>query len=86
MFACFLLGGMGLALTIGLPDVFVVHADAPSRQGSASAGLDLAPGVPPLIIGILLAIGHLHRRQRPHAPAADGPTAQKEWLGAADLA
>ena len=25
MFVCFLLGGMGLALTIGLLDVFVVH-------------------------------------------------------------
>jgi hypothetical protein len=38
MFASFLLGGMGLALTIGLLDVFVVHADAIQRQGLASAG------------------------------------------------
>jgi len=80
MFTCFLLGGMGLALTIGLLDVFVVHADAISRQGSTSAGLDLGLGVPLLIIGILLAIGHLHRRQRPHAPAADGqPPKKKDW-------
>ena len=32
MFACLLLGGMGL--TIGLLDVFVVHADAIPAQGS----------------------------------------------------
>jgi hypothetical protein len=80
MFVCFLLGGMGLAVTIGLLDVFVVHADAISRQGSASAGLDLGLGVPLLIIGILLAIGRLHRRQRPHAPAADGqPPKKNGW-------
>ena len=35
---------MGLALTIGLLDVFVVHADAIQAQGSASAALDLALG------------------------------------------
>jgi len=27
MFLCFLLGGMGMALTIGLLDVFVLKAD-----------------------------------------------------------
>ena len=68
---------MGLALTIGLLDVFVVHADAIQAQGSASAGLDLALGVPLLIIGMLLATGHLHRRQRPHVPAADGQPPEK---------
>jgi Sap, sulfolipid-1-addressing protein len=79
MFACFLLGGMGLALTIGLLDVFVVHADAISRQGSASAGLDLALGVPLVVIGTLLATGHLHRR--PRAPAADAQSLkQNGWV------
>jgi hypothetical protein len=79
MFACFLLGGMGLALTIGLLDVFVVHADAIQRQGSASAGLDLALGLPLLIIGMLLATGHLHGRRRPDAQVTDRqPTPKKE--------
>ncbi len=32
MFLCFLLGGMGLALTTGLLDVFVLHADTISTQ------------------------------------------------------
>jgi hypothetical protein len=50
MFACFLLGGMGLAVSVGLLDVFVLHADAVSAQGSASAGLDLALGVPLLYL------------------------------------
>jgi hypothetical protein len=78
MFACFLIGGMGLALTIGLLDVFVVHADAIQAQGSASAGLDLALGVPLLAVGILLATGRLHGRRKPHTPAADGPPPTKD--------
>ena len=36
MFACFLLGGMGLALAIGLLDVFVLHADAIVTRGLAA--------------------------------------------------
>jgi Sap-like sulfolipid-1-addressing protein len=78
MFACFLLGGIGLALTIGLLDVFVVRADAIQAHGSASAGLDLALGMPLLVIAIRLATGHQHRRPRPHAPAADGQAPAKD--------
>src|ERR1019366_17863 len=53
MFFCFLLGCMAVALAVGLLDVFVVHADAIKTQGSISAGLDLALGVPLLAIGAL---------------------------------
>jgi hypothetical protein len=60
MFLCFLLGGMGMSLAVGLLDVFVVHADAISTQGSASAGLDLALGVP-------LRAGRIARRAGRHA-------------------
>jgi hypothetical protein len=67
MFACFLLGGMGVSLAIGLLDVFVLHADAVKTQGSVSAGLDLALGVP------LLAIGVLAPGLRCHAPWASLP-------------
>ena len=42
MFACFLLGGMGLGVAAGLLDVFVVHLDAIKTQNHASGGLDLA--------------------------------------------
>ena len=42
MFLCVLLGGMTVALTIGLLDVLTVHADAIKAQGKASAGVDLA--------------------------------------------
>jgi Sap, sulfolipid-1-addressing protein len=80
MFVCFLLGGMGLALTIGLLDVFVVHADAIQSQGSASAALDLCLGVPLLVIGVLLVTGHLPgRRQRP-AEASHGPPRKDGWV------
>jgi hypothetical protein len=44
MFVCFMLGGIGLAVAIGLVDVFVLQADAIKARGSPSAGLDLAPG------------------------------------------
>jgi hypothetical protein len=43
MFLCLLLGGMTVALTIGLLDVLVFHADAIKAQGKVSAGVALAP-------------------------------------------
>ncbi|HXZ74687.1 MAG TPA: GAP family protein, partial [Streptosporangiaceae bacterium] len=79
MFACFLLGGIGLALTIGLLDVFVLHADAIKSQGSASAGLDLTLGVPLLTIGLLLATGHPHGRRRHQAAAGERPPKRDGW-------
>jgi hypothetical protein len=64
MFLCLLAGGLGMAVGIGFLDVFVLQADAVKAQGSASAGLDLALGVPLLVLGMLLATGRLHRRRR----------------------
>ncbi len=78
MFACFLIGGMGMSLTVGLLDVFVIQADAISTQASASAGLDLALGVPLVIIGVLVATGRLHGRHREPAPAGDAQPAKRE--------
>ena len=57
MFLCVLLGGMIVALTIGLLDVLTVHADAITSQGKASAGVDLAVGLLLLTAGGLLATG-----------------------------
>jgi hypothetical protein len=74
---CFLLGGMGMSLTVGLLDVFVLQADAISTQGSASAGLDLVLGVPLVAVGALVATGHLHGRQPP-APAGGGQPPKKD--------
>src|SRR5215470_1515010 len=74
MFMCFLLGGIGLGLTIGLLDVLVLHVDAIKTQNHASGGLDLALGIPLLAIGALLAAGHLHiPRRRAHRPPKDRP-------------
>ena len=78
MFACFLLGGMGMSLAIGLLDVFVLHADAVKTQGSASAGLDLALGIPLLAIGVLVATGRLHGRRKAPAPAGSGQPAKRD--------
>jgi hypothetical protein len=81
MFVCFMLGGIGLAVAIGLVDVLVIQADAIKAQASLSAGLDLALGIPLVVVGALLASGRLRRRQRqPHArPAAKPPPRIQAW-------
>ena len=71
MFLCLLLGGMTVALTIGLLDVLVFHADAIHRQASVSAGVDLALGLLVLATGALLATGRLHGRRKAPVPAGD---------------
>ena len=78
MFLCVLLGGMTVALTIGLLDVLTVHADALKAQGKASAGVDLALGLLLLAVGALLATGRLHGRRRTPAPAGAMPPDQPE--------
>src|SRR6185436_8959266 len=57
MFLCLLLGGMTVALAIGLLDVLVFRADAIKAQGTVSAGVDLALGLLLLAAGALLATG-----------------------------
>jgi hypothetical protein len=87
MFSGFLLGCMTMCVSIGLLDVFVLRSDAIKTQGQASAGLDLALGVPLVILGALTATGRLHRRRQAPAPApggqppaADGkPTKRGGW-------
>ena len=78
MFLCVLLGGMTVALTIGLLDVLTVHADAIKSQGKASAGVDLALGLLLLTAGGLLATGRLHGRRRSPVPAGTVPPEQPE--------
>ena len=76
MFLCVLLGGMTVALAIGLLDVLTVHADAIKSQGKASAGVDLALGLLLLTAGGLLATGRLHGRRRSPVPAGTEPPEQ----------
>jgi hypothetical protein len=78
MFLCVLLGGMVVALTIGLLDVLTVHADAIKSQGKASAGVDLAVGLLLLTAGGLLATGRLHGRKRSPVQAGNMPPGQPE--------
>jgi len=78
MFLCLLLGGMTVALAIGLLDVLTVHADAIKSQGKVSAGVDLGLGLLLLIVGGLLATGRLHGRRRPPVPAGTGPSVPAE--------
>ena len=81
MFLCFLLGGLGMALSIGLLDVFVIQADAIQTQASASAGLDLILGVPLVAVGVLVGTAGCARPPEPAAPGAaeqPGQQAKKE--------
>jgi hypothetical protein len=80
MFLCVLLGGMTVALTIGLLDVLTIHADAITAQGKASAGVDLALGLLLLALSGLLATGRLHGRQRAPVPAGTGLPEKPEKL------
>jgi hypothetical protein len=81
MFVCFLLGGMGLGLTVGLLDVLVLHVDALKTQNHASGGLDLALGIPLLAVGALLATDHVHirRLRRHHPPKGKRPSKLAVW-------
>jgi Sap, sulfolipid-1-addressing protein len=78
MFLCVLLGGMTVALTIGLLDVLVFHADAINSQGTVSAGVDLALGLLLLAVGGLVATGRLHGRRKAAVPAGGGQPQQPE--------
>ena len=76
MFVCLLLGGMTVALAIGLLDVLVFRADVIKAQGQVSAGVDLALGLLLLAAGALLATGRLHGRRKAPVPAADAQPGQ----------
>jgi hypothetical protein len=78
MFLCLLLGGMTVALTIGLLDVLTIHADAITTQGRVSAGVDLGIGLLLLAVGALLGTGRLHGRRKAPAPAAGGAPGKPE--------
>jgi hypothetical protein len=78
MFLCLLLGGMTVALTVGLLDVLVFHADAIKAQGKVSAGVDLALGLLLLVAGGLLATGRLHGRRKTPVPSGDGQPEKKD--------
>ncbi len=80
MFACFLLGGMGLAIAVGLLDVFVLHLDAIKTQNHSGGGLDLALGIPLLVVGALLAANHLHIHRRRHPPPKKPPSKLENWI------
>jgi hypothetical protein len=78
MFLCVLLGGMTVALTVGLLDVLVFHADAIHSQGTVSAGVDLALGLLLLAVGALVVTGRLHGRRKVPALAGDGQPEKPE--------
>src|SRR5258707_14149809 len=71
MFLCLLLGGLAVALTIGLLDVLVFHADAIKAQGKGSASVDLALGLLLSAAGAPLPTARLPGRPKAPGPPAD---------------
>ena len=80
MFWCVLLGGIGMAVLIGLVDVLVVKSNVVKTQGSLSPAADLALGLLLLAVGVLLVTGRPGRRREP-GPAPDRGSADKSnWM------
>jgi hypothetical protein len=80
MFLCLLLGGITVAVAIGLLDVLVFHLDAIKAQWTVSASVDLALGLLLLGAGGLLVTGRLHgRRQEPVSAANGQPEEKDSW-------
>jgi len=77
MFLCFLAGGMGLSIAIGVLDVTVLELDAIQTQSSASATLDLVLGLALLAVGALVATGRLRRREK--ARVGEGSPKKENW-------
>jgi hypothetical protein len=71
MFLCFLLGGLGLSVSIGLIDVVFLQATGVKTERSLSGGIDLLLGSVLVLVGVLVATGRLGRRRaRPAEPGA----------------
>jgi Sap, sulfolipid-1-addressing protein len=77
MFLCFLAGGMGLSVTLGVLDVTVFEVDAIRTQSSSSATLDLVLGIALLTVGALVGTGRVRRREKVHP--GDGKPKKESW-------
>ena len=78
MLWCVLLGGVGMAVLIGLVDVLVVKTDLVRTQGSLSLAADLALGLLLLAVGMLLVTSRFRRKPK---PAPDRGSADKSnWM------
>jgi hypothetical protein len=76
MFLCFLLGAIGLSVTIGVLDVLVFQVGTVRDVGTVSAGLELLLGGALLAVGALIATGRVRGRQK--APATGPGAAEAE--------
>ncbi len=78
MFGCFLLGALGISVTLGLLDTLVFQGHAAKTQGSISATVDLVLGAALLTVGGLVATGRLRGRNGARAQAVK-PEKRENW-------
>jgi hypothetical protein len=77
MFGYVLIGGLSMAIAVGLVYLLVVHPDVVPSTGGLGAGAHLALGLVFLILAALLFSGKLHGRQR--KPKAAKPQDKISW-------
>ena len=75
-----LLGGMSVAIAVGLIDVLVIRANVVKSQGGLSAGVDLAFGVVLLVAGCLLLRSHRRRDPAVKSSSGQGGSSQATWV------
>jgi hypothetical protein len=80
MLWCVLLGGVGVAVLIGLVDVLVVRSDVVKTQGSLSPGAGLAVGLLLLAAGALLLTGRFPRHHTPEPAPDQGSKGESNWM------
>ncbi len=77
MFLAFLVGALGVSVTLGLLDVLDFHFDAMNTQASVGATTDLILGLLLLVAGALVAAGRLGGRKRD--PGRDPKVQKDSW-------
>jgi hypothetical protein len=80
MLWCVLVGGVGVAVLIGLVDVLVVRSDVVKTQGSLSPGADLALGLLLLAVGALLLAGRFRGHHGARPEPDQGAKGESGWM------
>jgi len=79
MLWCVLLGGVGMAIVLGLLDVLVIRSNIIKTQGSLSPGAGLALGLLLLAAAALLLTGRFHKQRESGPSPGRNPKDKSSW-------